>query len=322
MFNGSSFNSVQHEPFNIDRIFKHVIEQWKENQNIQILYENIECILKEKPLIKHCLEIMPKELNQVLMEVSAKYGYKHLFLYREKAKSRLLSLNYSMKTNVWGKEHLVTRPFSKAVFDEVIPIEKLIDHEINARNEMQWCYEYLSKDNQRPLAVSFEQLYKSDFAYSSILVKQLFVELIGNDDLVTYEFLDKTLKRGSQGTNDDYTRFPNSNEFINNLDSLPDFKLYRQAVVDYTISDDVKAIYHTVWPCLPGICFEQFFVQGVLLSEHGFDIESSQNIGELVRGLDSQRVHKMYPEQRGSKQCRFIYGPILSREDIRIIKCT
>ena len=150
LFNGSSFNTVQHEPFNIDRIFKHVIINWRENQSLEQLYDDIDCILKEKPLIKHCLEIMPSELNQALIDVSIKYGYKHLFLYRENAKSRLLSLNFSMKTNVWGKEHLIIRPFDQAVFDEGIPITKLINHEKSARSEMRRCYEIRRQENQRP----------------------------------------------------------------------------------------------------------------------------------------------------------------------------
>lgn len=319
LFNGSSFNAVQHEPFNVDRIFKHVINGWKENQDIDKLYDDMETILKEKPLIKHCLEIMPRELNQALIEVSIKYGYKHLFLYREKAKSRLLSLNYSMKTNVWGKEHLVTRPFEQAVFEEEIPITKLINHEKSARSEMRRCYDILSQENQRPLAVSFEQLYKSDYSYSSLLVKQIFDELLGSAEIASEAFLEKTLKGGSQGTNSDYTRFPNSSDFLDKLNTLADFKLYTPTTIKYSIADEVVAEHCAIWSCLSGLTFDQVFVHGTFLSEQDFNVVSSGDNGHLIKGLNSKRVHELFPNMPKSKSCRFIYGPINRNDSITIV---
>ncbi len=47
LFHASSFQSVQHEPFNTDRVFKHVINDWNENISISALKENISEILEK-----------------------------------------------------------------------------------------------------------------------------------------------------------------------------------------------------------------------------------------------------------------------------------
>lgn len=316
LFLSSQFNAVEHEPFNIDRKFNYVVNNWNKNKDKEKLYSDIEEILSQNLLIKHCLEIMPEELNQALLEVSVKLGYKHLFLYRENAKSRLLSLNYSMKTNVWGKKHLLTRPFDEKVFDENIPINKLINHEKHARAEMNSLYQRLIELNACPLSVSFEQLYKSDFNYSSLLVKSLFMELIGNDDVVTNEFLDKTLKGGKQGTNDDYLRFPNSGEFLVELKRLPDFKLYESFNLNYSVSDDLTVDYVEVWPSLPSVFPNKCFFHGVFLSNKEFNIHHASGEAEFISYMRSDRIKKMYPEHQRSGNCRFIYGPVNYNDEL------
>lgn len=316
------FNAVEHEPFNVDRKFKKVINGWNETQDKKKLYTDIEEILSQNLLIKHCLEIMPKELNQALLDVSVKLGYKHLFLYRENASSRLLSLNYSMKTKIWGKKHLLTRAIDEHIFNDNIPIKKLINHEKQARSEMKCLYQRLIELNACPLSVSFEQLYKSDFNYSSLLVKSLFMELIGNDDVVTNEFLDKTLKGGKQGTNEDYLRFPNSGEFLTELKRLPDFKLYESFTLNHSISDDLKVEYTEVWPSLPSVYPNKCFVHGVFLSTNEFNIHHTDESAEFIASLRSDRIKKMYPQHQRSGNCRFIYGPVNYNDELYFTSST
>ncbi|WP_146068415.1 hypothetical protein, partial [Vibrio hyugaensis] len=318
LFNNSKYNAVEHEPFNVDRRFNYVINKWKNEKNIDVLYSDIEEIIKNKPLIKHCLEIMPSELNTALLEISTKYGYKHLFLYREMAKSRLLSLNYSIKTNVWGKEHLLTRPFDDAVFDEKIPIEKLIEHERVARESMKSLYSKLVELKQKPLSVSFEQLYRSDFSYSSLLVRSLFKELIGSDEFVSEEFLDKTLRGGGQGTNGDYLRFPNSDDFIARMDDLDRFKLYEDKEVKHNAKEKHCIEYFELWKTLPGINSEQFYVHGVCLSSEPFNLAFRQSQIEIIRGLKSDNMHRRFPENIHAQNCRFIAGPIECIDNLNI----
>ncbi len=310
LFENSHYPSVEHEPFNLERVWGKVQIDWSKHQDKQRLIEEVDNILSKKCNIKHCLEIIPEEVNDAIVELSIKHGYKHLFLYREEAKFRLLSLNYSMKTNVWGKRHLVTRPFSENIFDQEIPISKLIKHEKSSRASMMKIYNKLLQRTEHVYAISFEQLYKSDFYYSSSLVKQLFSLLLGNDDIVTPEFLDATLRKGEQGTNSDYMRFPNSSEFVSELDKMNNFNIYDIKKFKFNIKSDIDICFMEFWKPLPSIIRDKFMLHGVVLSVDGYKLYIDGVSLDFKQDLLSNRVAKLFPHINKSKNCRFISSPI------------
>ncbi len=318
LFENSSYKSVQHEPFNTDRKFKHVINDWKKNKDKEELYTSVEKILKDKILIKHCLEIIPSEINDAIVSVSKKFGYKHLFLYRENAKSRLLSLNYSLKTDVWGREHLLTRPFdAEGVFASDIQIEKLLKHEAHCRNEMRRIYDSIESQGSLPLSVSFEQLYKSEHNYASMLVRQMFCELNGSSDYVTDDFLEKTLKGGGQGTNKDYMNFPNSEEFVREISKLSEYKL-NDVKSDFDISLDCEHIiveYYEIWKRLPSVVSTKAILQGVILSDVDYKLFNDSKEIKVIRGIRSERISEKFTNNPNAISCRFLSEP-LNYDDI------
>lgn len=98
----SEHAGVPHEPFNPERIFGWVTKAWHENRDPQALRDNIRKALEERPLIKHCYEIMPPELNAALREVADDLGYKHVILDRRAEVDRILSLELAKITGAWG----------------------------------------------------------------------------------------------------------------------------------------------------------------------------------------------------------------------------
>ena len=105
LFEFSDFKVHQHEPFNADREYNWILIHWKKHKDKQHLYSQLEKILSKKILMKHCVEMVPDVFNTAIAELSNKYGYKHLFLYREDPVDRLLSLKYAQE-NIWLKRSL------------------------------------------------------------------------------------------------------------------------------------------------------------------------------------------------------------------------
>lgn len=310
LFELSEYKAVQHEPFNSDRVFSHVIKDWNENKDEEKLYHFIDEILKRKLLIKHCLEIMPEELNLALAKISNKYGYKHLFLYRENPKSRLLSLNYSLKTNVWGKEHIQSRPFDEKIFDTNINIEYLIKHEKECRRKMSIVYDYFLSCKSNPLSVSFEMLYKSNFEYSSLIVRDIFKELNSYSyKKVSDSLIESLLRGGSQGTNNDYLRFPNSQEFIKEIEKMNNMNLYvldNNIEVEFPAGEDI--LYLESWDILPSIYHSSFHINGVIVSKGRVESLLDDEGKDIVYKSDirSDRMGNRFNGEWNSRNCQFL----------------
>lgn len=224
VFDASVFTGVEHEPFNMDRLYGYVHENWKKNRDIVELRFLLDKILSQKVCLKHCLEIVPDELNMALIEISSRYGYKHVFLYREEARDRLLSLNFAMKTGVWGRLNKEDS-FDDSVFNEDIEIDKLIGHENNSRRSMLNVYQGIVNKGLPFFVISFESLYRGEDESSKLLLSNLFEFLVADEYYLSDDFLRKILTRGAQGTKEHYLCFRNSAEFIDKLDKLNRFKL-------------------------------------------------------------------------------------------------
>jgi hypothetical protein len=308
LFNASPFESVQHEPFNGGRIYGHIIENWRRTKDLETLRSNIVQVLANRPLIKHCLEIMPDELNNILLEESIKQGYNHLFLYRENPTDRLLSLNFAQQTNIWGSKQRKSINIDPSIFDNGIPTERLLTHEKHCRTKIKSIYQKLIEFNQEPLAVSFESLYQSPFYYSSLIVKSLFSELKLNSEILTKDFLKNTLRGGGQGTKDDYTRFRDSNVFIEKANKILPFRLYKTPSISLTIRNDITLL--TMDYVMPFVRPNQFVAGGILLGTKPYlsawlQSEQNQTI-PLETGFQSPNIWKKYNTIPWANKCRFI----------------
>jgi hypothetical protein len=91
---------TDHEPFNLGRLYGNVTKHWNDYKDAAVLHCSMQAIAAERNVIKHCMEMVPWEVTRALAEAAVHAGYKHLFLYRESPRDRLLSLHFVQKTEV------------------------------------------------------------------------------------------------------------------------------------------------------------------------------------------------------------------------------
>ncbi|WP_298637067.1 hypothetical protein [uncultured Umboniibacter sp.] len=204
--------ATEHEAFNLDRRYGHILRDFKATNCVVSLRNQLKEVLIDKPLMKHCLELMPIDFNIELARVSSELGYNHLFLYRENPESRLLSLFLAQTTGIWGPLQAKKIDIDSKIFDTDIAINKLLDHERSCRNSIRRIHEELKGLNVGVEAVSFENLYESDEDKTTLL-RKVFDSLISTDTLIPAELL-AGLQPAGQGTKKYYDEFPNYQEFI------------------------------------------------------------------------------------------------------------
>ena len=268
MFQLAGYKAIEHEPFNTDRSFGHILLEYNENKDLERLYENINDVVKNGYSIKHCIELMPEEFNIALMELCVRYGYRHVFLYREEAADRLLSLNYAQKTGIWGRDQRDQCEIDESVFQDPIDTNGLLGHEVTCQKELRSIYETLVDLNQTPLAVSFESLYKSDFDYSKRLVTDLFLELELDSAALTEDLFKKILKKGAQGTKSDYLKFPGSENFIKAAEEMERFSLHRYSSIYPKVDLYGEGVGNlVVYLFKPSIYREKYHLVGAFIAE-------------------------------------------------------
>ncbi len=102
----SEHQEVEHEPFNLDRIFGYMGQDYKNQllngDTTKVSFE-LDRLFLGKPLIKHCYEIIDTNFNKMLIDRLKDTNYKQIFLLRKDEVSRILSLFLAYQTNVWGK---------------------------------------------------------------------------------------------------------------------------------------------------------------------------------------------------------------------------
>ena len=327
LFNASSFSGIQHEPFNGDRVFGYIVKQWKEDKNNEQLRINIREVLKSKPLIKHCFEIMPDELNLILAEESQAIGYQHLFLYREYAADRLLSLNYSLLTGVWGKQHAKSVSVEKEIFSSEIDVDHLIQHEKQCRRKMYLIYNALLHMKVKPLALTFENLYRGSYEYSKALTKHTFFLLGLESEAPSDDKLFTMLRGGGQGTKDKYMVFPHAQLLVDEATKLGRFDLIDEAKfkLEY-FSVENKPKFFEIWQPLKGVTQKDAVFSGVLYNtgvsfpyELFFESEQNGSI-KLTTGLSSPRIEKLFNGNGNSSNARFI-SPVVPKTPGIVTMC-
>ncbi|OIQ44923.1 MAG: hypothetical protein BM558_05780 [Roseobacter sp. MedPE-SW] len=105
----SPFRSVQHEPFNPDRIWGHIVQKFQEDKDLDALEASIDALLENKVNIKHCVEVVPVQVTKLLIQCAKKHGYFFIVLTRSNSIRRLRSLFLAMSTDAWGPEHEAER---------------------------------------------------------------------------------------------------------------------------------------------------------------------------------------------------------------------
>lgn len=121
-----------------------------------------EAFAERRPNLKHCIENVPFRLNSVLIEETAKLGYRHVLLLRLNEIDRQISLEMARQTGAWGPEGAVT------IYEEIragrkkMPALNLgimrqqVEKDAAALGKITRIFMILEK---KPVTVFFEKLY-------------------------------------------------------------------------------------------------------------------------------------------------------------------
>lgn len=317
VFDFSEHKTVEHEPFNIDRIFGQVTIDFERTGDIDSARLSIRKILEQKVNIKHCLEIIPVQLNSLLAEESLLAGYSHMFLYREKPSDRLLSLNYALKTNIWGSNHKSQTALDSIDYSNPVDVHYFLHHEEHCRQEMWRLFRYLIDLGGSPFAVSFEMLYQSDFSYSSLIVKKIFGTLGFEEGILSNGALKLMLHGGGQGTKADYLKFPKAELLQSRASDMASFRLNAKPKCNAVISYLHDSVLHAdIWVPYVSIHSGLYHLNGVLLTKCDNVSLHHENTKVFFDGsLKSNKISALYPDISNSSNCRFISDAVNLRGD-------
>lgn len=221
----SGLPGTEHEPFNIGRVFGGITQRWAESRDALSLRAEIDAVCRKRVNIKHCVEMVPWEVTQALIEQSSAVGFRHLFLFRRHAAQRLLSLHFAKQSGIWGPAHEGRLSTDIDKLETRLPVAALVQHEGRCAQWLQRAWDLLVARDQYPMAIAFEDIYASDPAVASrALLATLAALGLLRDAGSNTRFVNTVHKEGNQGTRDAYTRFIGTVEVEQALSALPSFK--------------------------------------------------------------------------------------------------
>lgn len=327
----SGLQGTQHEPFNPGRMFGHITEQWMRDGDRDALRRGVDEICQRGVIIKHCVEMVPWEVTEALARASAAAAYHHLFLYRRNGLDRLLSLHFAQRTGVWGPGMASTASGSTAVdhgaFGEVLPVEKLIQHEQTCVEALHRAWTLLQSSGASPIAVAYEDIYRtSDPAQPTRVVLPLLRQLgLSQSETDDRDWIGDLVGKGDQGTRDRYHDFPGAAELAKRVKAIAPFTPDAGAasVEVRLFNENHPWILRCVVDVLPekvsaGVPFE---VGGVaVLSGKAPDgvtlqMRSSEGVTMVPWGLPSQRMAREFPQGVNPGVARFLVGGLFLRRE-------
>lgn len=207
----SGLAMTEHEPFNVERQHGLLTRLWRSEQDPAALQQRMAQVCGEPQIIKHCVELVPWEVSQALLEASSRAGWKHLFLYRQQALGRLLSLHYARRSGVWGPG---MAPSDQADADSALPVAELLQHERLCAGRLQRAWESLLSLDQTPWALAYETTYDPAQATTAAArLAQLATWLhMPGEPASLHAWADNVLRQGDQGTRQHYAQVPNLQE--------------------------------------------------------------------------------------------------------------
>lgn len=254
----SRLPKTDHEPFLVGRALGYVTSEWVENQDGIALKEAVGSVCAKGVLIKHCVEVVPWDVTESLVDASISSGYKHLFLYRRNAVERLLSLYSAMKSGRWGPDMKLfvqmtgannlgtkeARDFtSQSPFTGENPAEALAEHEAWSVEAMLRTWWRLRLRGEEPVAVAYEDIYCASNQRRTVSLLSSVLDHVGlRVSSGVAEWVRSLLSYGLQGEREDYN--PQDFPFLlaKKLELVPKFlpertSMMRSKLCDF-ISDD------------------------------------------------------------------------------------
>jgi hypothetical protein len=220
--------AAEHEPFNREREFGALTVQWEAEADLDALHQAMHQACASRGLIKHCVELVPWEISEALAHQSVALGYRHLFLYREQPRDRLLSLTFAKRTGVWapGKAREELDDVTP-VLEDALPVNWLIERETLCAQRLNAAWGLLRELGAQPVALSFESVYKVPQPQAEARLSLLLAELglaRRGDAAATQRFLADVLARGDQGTSKLYDDFRGVQRLERALETVERFR--------------------------------------------------------------------------------------------------
>jgi hypothetical protein len=316
----SGLAATQHEPFNRGRVYGEVTQAWIDNNDEVALARSMLEIATRRGIIKHCVEMVPWEVTRALIKATTQVGYSHLFLYREQARDRLLSLHFAQKTGVWGP-NMKKEEIQEEVLAEPIPIERLLRHEEKCVNRLEKTWRLLVEQGAHPVALSYEAIYRSTPETAGKKLKPVLESLgLASTPAEDHAFVMEVLGNGDQGTRDKYHDIPGVNELEEALKDVPcftpeapheeAFAIERSEMPEWVLRAQIDSLPHLI------PASDTFVIGGVIVvgqnAPEGLTLHLTGSAGDMdIRwDIDSQKMKKLYPGAKNSARARFKSGGI------------
>lgn len=214
----SSHTSIQHEPFNPDRIYGSISKDWEASYNAERLNKSLSAALDSRPNIKHCFDVVSIPLNAALLKATVEGGYHHILLCRFTEIDRLFSLAIANMTGSWGPSE------AKRIFKEVrngdrilpaLRIKESINDMTDCHLRTIWLENALLLSSAPHTKLYFEELFDNPSLGTS-KIKTLLAELGHSADrieLLSTE-IDRILKSAGQETREMAKFVPNYESWL------------------------------------------------------------------------------------------------------------
>lgn len=217
-----------HEPFNYgkkSRIFGKVTEDWVTRGDRKALDDAVGEICSLRIGLKHCVEMVPWEVSEALADASCRNGYRHLFLYRRNAVNRLLSLHFAKESGIWGPHFKNENELRSKIFDEPLPVRKLVHVEDQGRRRLARAWKRLASNGAGLHALAFEDVFEAaDPASAEAALLPALAHLgLSRDPEEDRAFAAETIRSGEQGTRDEYAAFKGIDRLASALEDIRPF---------------------------------------------------------------------------------------------------
>lgn len=316
----SGLPGTEHEPFNVGRIYGGVTAAWRESRDRIALARSVTDIAHKGQIIKHCVETVPWDVTHAFADATVQAGYRHLFLYREAPRDRLLSLHFARQTGVWGPGRDGNSQAAGRLLAEPIPVAQLLNHERKCTNRLVATWAYLTRAGGRPRALSYEQVYRSSREQASTALLPILDDLgLAGSVEAAATFVNEVLCGGDQGTRDQYAAIPGVGDLTRGLADMecfdpradiPGLRLDRD-----TLPDWVAHAHLDIYPATLQ-AGRMSHIGGVLVLEAtaplGLTLHLRYADGEcpVDWNIASNKMALQYPSAANGRQARFRSPPV------------
>jgi len=336
LFEKIGLKCPQHEPFNVERIYGGITAHWNAGHDRQALQRSVDEIIGRRELIKHCVEMVPWEVTQALVQASAAAGYVHLFLYRRNPLDRLLSLQFAKLSGVWGTNMKDKASLNDRIFAEPLPVQELARHEHRSAALLVRTWDKLKALGAAPIALAYEDIYQAKDASGPIDLLLPVISSLGlsRDPQQDLGFISELVGKGDQGTRQAYASFKGIDVLERALQGATVFAPARETrQLQISTIDNPWVIHAAIDPAHSAVVVGMpLHIGGVVVlskeapSDCALRIVAAGQERAVKWGIPSPWMAKKHPDGKNASTSRFVAtGPTVAEfaeYEIRAVSST